>query len=93
MSTAEPACYSTPEDSGLRVETIPFERIPHQTRLFLDYLKDPVSLRKYYPSAVRFHHEFSNVYLKSFRPTVSTEPLFAMRSKPRTGVGERAQRR
>ena len=57
MSTAEPACYSTPEDSGLRVETIPFERIPHQTRLFLDYLKDPVSLRKYYPSAVRFHHE------------------------------------
>jgi bacillithiol biosynthesis cysteine-adding enzyme BshC len=57
LSTAEPACYSTPEDSGLRVETIPFERIPHQTRLFLDYLKDPVSLRKYYPSAVRFHHE------------------------------------
>ena len=57
MSTAEPACYSTPEDSGLRVETIPFERIPHQTRLFLDYLKDPVSLRKYYPAAVRFHHE------------------------------------
>ena len=57
MSTAEPACYSTPEDSGLRVETIPFERIPHQTRLFLDYLKDPVSLRRYYPSAVRFHHE------------------------------------
>jgi bacillithiol synthase len=57
LTTAEPACYSTPEDSGLRVETIPFERIPHQSRLFLDYLKDPVALRKFYPSAVRFHHE------------------------------------
>jgi len=54
---AESACYSTPEDSGLRIETIPFERIPNQSRLFLDYLKDPLSLKKFYPSAVRFHHE------------------------------------
>ncbi|HSE30180.1 MAG TPA: bacillithiol biosynthesis cysteine-adding enzyme BshC [Pyrinomonadaceae bacterium] len=57
MSTAEAACYSTPEESGLRVETLPFDRIPQQTRLFLDYLRDPVSLRRFYPSAVRFHHE------------------------------------
>ncbi len=57
MSTAEAACYSTPEESGLRVESLPFDRIPHQSRLFLDYLKDPVSLRHFYPSAVRFHHE------------------------------------
>jgi len=57
LSTAEPACYSTPEESGLRVETIPFDRIPNQSRLFLDYLKDPTTLKKFYPSAVRFHHE------------------------------------
>lgn len=57
LSTAEAACYSTPEESGLRVESLPFDRIPHQSRLFLDYLKDPVALRKFYPSAVRFHHE------------------------------------
>ena len=57
MSTAEPACYSTPEESGLRVETISFDRIPHQTRLFLDYLRDPIALGEFYPSAVRFHHE------------------------------------
>ena len=57
MSTAEAACYSTPEESGLRVETLPFELIPHQSRLFLDYLKDPLALRRFYPSAVRFHHE------------------------------------
>ncbi|HWN09308.1 MAG TPA: bacillithiol biosynthesis cysteine-adding enzyme BshC [Pyrinomonadaceae bacterium] len=57
MSTAEPACYSTPEESGLRVETLSFDRIPHQTRLFLDYLRDPTALREFYPAAVRFHHE------------------------------------
>jgi bacillithiol synthase len=57
LSTAEPACYSTPEESGLRVESIPFERIPNQSRLFLDYLKDPLSLKRFYPGAVRFHHE------------------------------------
>ncbi len=59
MSTTEAACYSTPEEAGLRVETLPFERIPHQSRLFLDYLRDPQALRKFYPSAVRFHHELA----------------------------------
>jgi bacillithiol biosynthesis cysteine-adding enzyme BshC len=57
LSTAEPACFSTPEESGLRVETLSFDRIPHQTRLFLEYLRDPTALREFYPSAVRFHHE------------------------------------
>ncbi|MGB8511076.1 MAG: bacillithiol biosynthesis cysteine-adding enzyme BshC [Pyrinomonadaceae bacterium] len=59
MSTAEPSCYSTPEDAGLRVERLPFSRVPQQSRLFLEYLGDPVSLRRFYPSAVRFHHELS----------------------------------
>jgi bacillithiol synthase len=59
VSTVEAACYSTPEESGLRVETLPFETIPHQSRLFLDYLRDPVALRRFYPSAVRFHHELA----------------------------------
>lgn len=59
MSTTEAACYSTPEEAGLHVKTLPFEQIPHQTRLFLDYLRDPVALRRFYPSAVRFHHELA----------------------------------
>ncbi|HKZ77552.1 MAG TPA: bacillithiol biosynthesis cysteine-adding enzyme BshC [Pyrinomonadaceae bacterium] len=57
MSSTETACYSTPEESGLHVETLSFERIPHQTRLFLDYIRDPLALRHYYPTTVRFHHE------------------------------------
>jgi bacillithiol biosynthesis cysteine-adding enzyme BshC len=43
----------------LRVESLPFERVPQQSKLFLDYLRDPVALKKFYPSAVRFHHELS----------------------------------
>jgi bacillithiol biosynthesis cysteine-adding enzyme BshC len=30
------------------------------TRLFLDYIKDPAALRRFYPSAVRFHHELQS---------------------------------
>ncbi len=59
MSTAEIACHSTPEQAGLRVETIPFDQIPQQTRLFLDYLRDPMALRRFYPEAVRAHYEVS----------------------------------
>lgn len=57
MSTTEAACYSTPEEAGLSVESLSFERIPHQSRLFLDYLKDAPALSRFYPNAVRFHHE------------------------------------
>jgi bacillithiol biosynthesis cysteine-adding enzyme BshC len=59
VSTTEAACYPAPEEAGLRIKTLPFERIPHQSRLFLDYLRDPVALRRFYPSAVRFHHELA----------------------------------
>ena len=57
MSTAETACHSTPEQAGLRVEKILFDQIPQQTRLFLDYLRDPIALRRFYPEAVRFHYD------------------------------------
>src|SRR5439155_11877776 len=59
LSTAEIACHSTPEQAGLRVETIPVDQIPQQTRLFLDYLHDPIALRRFYPEAVRAHYEVS----------------------------------
>jgi bacillithiol biosynthesis cysteine-adding enzyme BshC len=58
-TTTEPACFSTPQEAGLRLETLPFARIPQQSRLFLDYLADPTALRRYYPNAVRFHHELA----------------------------------
>ena len=57
LSTAETACHSTPEQAGLRVETLPFRQIPQQSRLFLDYLIDPTRLRRFYPEAVRHHYD------------------------------------
>ena len=60
MTTAETACKSTPQSANLRIETFPFDKIPQQTRLFLDYLRDPIALRRFYPEAVRFHYEVTN---------------------------------
>jgi bacillithiol biosynthesis cysteine-adding enzyme BshC len=54
-----PACFRAPEDLGLRVEPLPFARIPHQTKLFLDYQADPAALRRFFPNAVRNHHELT----------------------------------
>ncbi|MEJ7616710.1 MAG: bacillithiol biosynthesis cysteine-adding enzyme BshC [Pyrinomonadaceae bacterium] len=55
----ETHCHSRPEDSSLRLEALPFDRIPQQSRLFLDYQRDPTALNRFYPSAVRYHHELA----------------------------------
>src|SRR6187200_1957461 len=59
LSTAETACHATPEQAGLRVEKLPFDQIPQQSRLFLDYLRDPAALRHFYPEAVGNHFDLS----------------------------------
>ena len=60
VTTTESACHGTPEGAALRVERLPFRRVPGQSRLFLEYLDDPTSLRRFYPEAVRFHYELAN---------------------------------
>jgi bacillithiol biosynthesis cysteine-adding enzyme BshC len=57
LSTAETACHASPEQIGLRIEHIPFVQIPQQSKLFLDYLRDPVALRHFYPEAVKHHYD------------------------------------
>lgn len=47
--TPDPCPSRSPE---VRVQSVPFSRIPGQSRLFLDYLADPTALRAYYPNAV-----------------------------------------
>jgi len=54
VSTTEAPCYSTPEQARLKIQTTPFERIPSQTRLFLDYLHHPERISRFYDNAVRF---------------------------------------
>jgi bacillithiol biosynthesis cysteine-adding enzyme BshC len=57
LSTAETACHATPEQAGLRVEKLSFADIPGQSKLFLDYLRDPTALRRFYPEAVNNHFD------------------------------------
>lgn len=59
MSIAETACHATPEQAGLRIEKLPFDQIPQQSRLFLDYLRDPAALRRFYPEAVKHHYDLT----------------------------------
>lgn len=41
---------STSNEPGCRVSHIPFSEVPHQSRLFLQYLTEPLSLKKFYPN-------------------------------------------
>ena len=43
----EAGCRST----KIHVSRLPFSAIPHQSKLFLEYLEDPQSLKEYYPNA------------------------------------------
>ncbi|MBC7898476.1 MAG: bacillithiol biosynthesis cysteine-adding enzyme BshC [Saprospiraceae bacterium] len=50
-------CPKIAPGGKLRVESLPFGQIPGQSKLFVQYQKDPLSLKKYYPSAVASHTE------------------------------------
>lgn len=49
--TEESACPSLVASGSLRVESIPFSRIPGQSKLFIKYQTDRQSLRGFYPNA------------------------------------------
>jgi bacillithiol biosynthesis cysteine-adding enzyme BshC len=59
VSDNQAACVSQPEAILFPTEKLSFEQIPHQSRIFLDYLKKPQELRKYYPNALNSHTELS----------------------------------
>ena len=48
----EIACQSPTGTVVLRAESIPFSDFPGQSRLFIDYQRDALALRRYYPSSV-----------------------------------------
>lgn len=43
----------------LQTESLPFSVIPNQSKLFLDYQRNPLELKKYYPLAVESHTQIS----------------------------------
>ena len=56
----EIACPGSNGNVILRSESVPFSEIPGQSKLFIKYQNDPLSLRKFYPSAVASHAEISD---------------------------------
>jgi len=55
----EIACPGSNGNTVLRAESIPFSHLPGQSRLFTRYQDDPLSLKKYYPSAVSSHAQIA----------------------------------
>lgn len=51
----ETGCPPTTSKAKLRSESVNFSDIPGQSKLFLQYQSNPLSLRKYYSSAVASH--------------------------------------
>lgn len=49
----EIACPGPRGAVTVRAESLPFEKVPGQSRLFLEYLKNPETLKRYYPNALR----------------------------------------
>lgn len=49
--TEESACPSLVASGSLRVESVPFSRIPGQSKLFIRYQTDRPSLKEFYPNA------------------------------------------
>jgi bacillithiol biosynthesis cysteine-adding enzyme BshC len=48
-----------PIKKEIRVESLPFSQIPHQSRLFIQYQENSLSLSKYYPNAINSHTKIS----------------------------------
>jgi bacillithiol biosynthesis cysteine-adding enzyme BshC len=55
----EVACPCPIEKRILQTESIPFARIPQQSKLFVEYQNTPLSLQKYYPNAVDSHTQIA----------------------------------
>src|SRR4051794_27453635 len=52
-------CLSSTSKVKLRLESISFTDVPGQSKLFLDYQSDPLSLSKFYPNAVAKHTDIA----------------------------------
>lgn len=56
----ETNCLCPTERSVLQTGSLPFSAAPSQSKLFLEYQKNPLALKKYYPSAVASHGQIIN---------------------------------
>lgn len=45
--------------NSFAIESLPFSEIPNQSKLFVEYQQNPISLKEYYPEAVASHTQIS----------------------------------
>lgn len=57
----ESGCSKPVSVRSTRTESLPFSSIPAQSELFIRYQEDPVSLRRFYPSAVGSYIEIAEL--------------------------------
>jgi bacillithiol biosynthesis cysteine-adding enzyme BshC len=79
--------------ANLRIESLPFDRVPGQSKLFLQYQSDPLSLRRFYPSAVSDPAQLSNrvpEVLENYRVDRNVLCDILAEQNRRFGAGEKA---
>lgn len=59
-ATREIECRGAKGNVTIRTDSIPFSEIPGQSKLFVEYQADPLSLRPYYPTAVASHTDVAD---------------------------------
>jgi bacillithiol synthase len=55
----EAVCPCPNEKVILKTESLPFAKVPNQSKLFIEYQQNPTSLSRYYPNAINSHTEIS----------------------------------
>lgn len=56
---SQEAVCPCPSDKVIKTESLSFENVPHQSKLFIEYQKHPTKLSRYYPTVVNSHTEIS----------------------------------
>jgi bacillithiol synthase len=56
---SQEAVCPCPSDKVIKTESLPFAKVPHQSRLFLEYQQNSTDLSRYYPNSVNSHTEIS----------------------------------
>ena len=55
----EIVCPCPTGNVAVQIESLPFSEIPGQSKLFVEYQKNPLALKKYYPLAVASHTQIA----------------------------------
>lgn len=85
-------CLSSTSKAKLQIDDIEFSEIPGQSKLFLDYLKDPLQLKNYYPAVVAVTSDIADrtsIVLENYRTDRDVLADILLDQNRAFGAGER----